>query len=125
MKITMEQVLENSKRRVPAGPDAGKTILERNIERMKAWKKSQAEALFDENNQLSRSKETQDDHKTISGSRRLIRESLKIIIKNAKMNDGKLPGALAWQLAAMANELTSKEMILKKFKNAEVEYPIE
>ena len=121
----MEQVLENSKRRVTAGPDAGKTILERNLERMKAWKKSQAEALFDENNQLSRSKETQDDHKTISGSRRLIRESLKIIIKNAKMNDGKLPGALAWQLAAMANELTSKEMILKKFKNAEVEYPIE
>ena len=38
MKITLDQVKEKSKARVTAGPDAGKTILERNLERMKNWK---------------------------------------------------------------------------------------
>ena len=82
MKISLEQVLKNSKLRLAGGPDAGKTVLERNFERMKTWKKSEVEELFDENNSLKKrgSKETQDDHKTLVSSRKLICTSLKMII---------------------------------------------
>ena len=124
MKISLEQVLKNSKLRLTGGPDAGKTVLERNLERMKTWKKSQVEELFDENNSLKKrgSKETQNDHQTILSSRKLIRQSLKIIINETRSSEKKLKSSRSGLLGAMANELTSKENILKKFKNAEVEY---
>ena len=124
MKISLEQVLKNSKLRLTGGPDAGKTVLERNFERMKTWKKSQVEELFDENNSLKKrgSKETQNDHQTILSSRKLIRQSLKIIINETRSSEKKLKSSRSGLLGAMANELTSKENILKKFKNAEVEY---
>ena len=124
MKISLEQVLKNSKLRLTGGPDAGKTVLERNFERMKTWKKSQVEELFGENNSLKKrgSKETQNDHQTILSSRKLIRQSLKIIINETRSSEKKLKSSRSGLLGAMANELTSKENILKKFKNAEVEY---
>ena len=124
MKITLDQVKEKSKARVPAGPDAGKTILERNLERMKNWKTSQVEALFDENNKLVPPvMDTQEDHKTISSSRKHVRKAIQAIIKDAKMKDANLPGAGSIQLASLTNQLISKENILKKFKNDEIEYP--
>ena len=124
MKITLDQVKEKSKARVPAGPDAGKTILERNLERMKNWKTSQVEALFDENDKLlSPVMETQEDHKTISSSRKHVRKAIQAIIKDAKMKDANLPGALGGTLANLTNKLISKENILKKFKIDEIEYP--
>ena len=124
MKITLDQVKEKSKARVPAGPDAGKTILERNLDRMKNWKKSQVEALFDKNDKLvSPVMGTQEDHKTISSSRKHVRKAIQAIIKDAKMKDANLPGALGGTLANLTNKLISKENILKKFKNDEIEYP--
>ena len=124
MKISLEQVLQNSKLRLAGGPDAGKTVLERNFERMKTWKKSEVEELFDENNSLKKrgSKETQDDHKTLVSSRKLICTSLKMIINETRPSEKKLKSSRSPLCVAMAAELTSKENILKKFKNAEVEY---
>ena len=124
MKISLEQVLKNSKLRLNGGPDAGKTVLERNFERMKTWKKSEVEELFDENNSLKKrgSKETQDDHKTLVSSRKLICTSLKMIINETRPSEKKLKSSRSPLCVAMAAELTSKENILKKFKNAEVEY---
>ena len=124
MKITLDQVKEKSKARVPAGPDAGKTILERNLERMKNWKKSQVEALFDENDQLVRpDMEIQEDHKTLVSSRKHVRKAIQAIIKEAKMKDANLPGAQIGTLANLTNQLISKENILKKFKIDGIEYP--
>ena len=97
---------------------------------MKNWKKSQVEALFDENDQLIRSgtAENQEDHKTISSSRKRVRKAIQVkavqvIIKEAKMKDANLPGAIGGTLANLTNQLISKENILKKFANDEIEYP--
>ena len=127
MKITLDQVKENSKRKVTAGPDAGKTILERNLERMKNWRNSRIEAMFDENNHLihvkSVAKELVDDRKIIGSSYKLIRQSLQATIKEAGLKDAQLPKANGSTLARLASEFLSKENIMKKFKDAKVEYP--
>ena len=127
MKITLDQVKENSKRKVTAGPDAGKTILERNLERMKSWKQSRIEEMFDENNHLihvkSVAKELVDDRKIIGSSYKLIRQSLQATIKEAGLKDAQLPKANGSTLAKLASEFLSKENIMKKFKDAKVEYP--
>ena len=124
MKITLDQVKEKSQARVPAGPDAGKTILERNLERMKNWKKSQVEALFDENDRLvPPATENQEDHKTLVSSRKHVRKAIQAIVKEAKMKDANLPGAQIGTLANLTNQLISKENILKKFKIDGIEYP--
>ena len=127
MKITLNQVKENSKRKLAAGPDAGKTILERNLERMKNWKKSRIEEMFDENNRLIDlkriGKEFLDDRKIIGSSYKLIRQSLHKTIKEAGLKDAKLPKASATTISKLTSQLLSKENMMKKFKDAEVEYP--
>ena len=116
MKITLDQVKEKSKARVPAGPDADKTILERNLERMKNWKKSQVEALFNENGQLVRSAtEIQEDHKTLVSSRKHVRKAIQAIINEAKMKDANLPSAGSIQLANLTVQLISKELADPKY----------
>ena len=117
MKITLEQVLENSKMRNPA---TGQKALEHQLEKMKNWKKNQVENLFDENDALFKNKANEDDHKIVASSRKHVRKSLQKIINEAKKKEEiKLPvGNL---IGTLAVQLISKENIIGKFKNAEVE----
>ena len=125
MKITLEQVLEKSNAKLVNGPDAGKKVLERNLGKMKNWKKSRVEFFFDEkrDGQLIRKprNEAQDDHKIITSSRRYVRVSLKMIIEEAKMKNDKIKTPVGG-LGKLAAQLISKKNILEKFKNAEVEW---
>ena len=120
MKITLEQVLENSNRRYYIGPDSGKKVLESHLERMKNWKKNQVENLFDENDSLAKRKENQDDHKIVASSRKYVRKSLQKIIKEAKNKDDKIKARVA-DYRRMTSQLISRENIMGKFENAEVE----
>ena len=117
MKITLEQVIENSKMVIPA---TGEKRLVNHLEKMKKWKKNQVENLFDENDALFKNKENQDDHKIVASSRKHVRKSLQKIINEAKKKEEiKLPvGNL---IGTLAVQLISKENIIGKFKNAEVE----
>ena len=122
MKITLEQVLEKSNARLYIGPDSGKKVLERNLKKIKNWKKSRIEFFFDENGRLIREPrdEAKDDWKIISSTRKLVRTSLKIIIRDEKKKDDKIKVPLA-NLATLAAQLISKENIMGKFKNAELD----
>ena len=123
MKITLEQVLEKSNPKLIAGPDTGKKVLERNLEKMKKMKKSQIEYLF-RNGKLDKSKpkkEVQADYKIITSSRRYVRISLKMIIEEAKMKNDKIKTPIGG-LGKLAAQLISKKNILEKFKNAELEW---
>ena len=120
MKITLEQVLENSNIKIPATDEK---ILENRLEKMKKWKKSRAELFFDDNGKLIREPrdESKDDWKIISSSRKLVRKSLQIIIKDAQMKDDKIKIPAGNLTGTLAAQLISKENIVGKFKNAEVE----
>ena len=120
MKITLEQVLENSNRRHSIGPNSGKKVLESNLEKMKNWKKNQVENLFDENDSLAKNKENQDDHKIVASSRKYVRKSLQKIIKEAKNKDDKIKARVG-DYHRMTAQLISRENIIGKFKNAEVD----
>ena len=122
MKITLEQVIDKSNARISIGPDSGKRVLERNLEKMKNWKKSRIEFFFDENGRLIREPrdEAKDDWKFISSSRKHVRKSLQSIIKDAKMKDGKIKTSHVGY-GKLACQLISKENIMGKFKNAEVD----
>ena len=116
MKITLKEVLENSKMYMPG---TGEKLLKCYLEKMKKWKKNQVENLFDENDALFKNKENQDDHKIVASSRKHVRKSLqKIITEARKKKKIKLPvGNL---IGALAVQLISKEHIIAKFENAEV-----
>ena len=122
MKITLEQVLDKSNARLSIGPDSGKKVLERNLEKMKNWKKSRIEFFFDENGRLIREPrdESKDDWKIISSSRKHVRKSLQSIIKDAKMKDDKIKTPVGG-VRKLSAQLISKENIMAKFKNAEVD----
>ena len=122
MKITLEQVLDKSNARLSIGPDSGKKVLERNLEKMKNWKKSRIEFFFDENGRLIREPrdESKDDWKIISSSRKHVRKSLQSIIKDAKMKDDKIKTPIGG-VRKLSAQLISKENIMAKFKNAEVD----
>ena len=122
MKITLEQVLDKSNARISIGPDSGKRVLERNLEKMKNWKKSRIEFFFDENGRLIREPrdEAKDDWKFISSSRKHVRKSLQSIINDAKMKDDKIKAPVGG-FGKFACQLISKENIMGKFKNAEVD----
>ena len=117
MKITLEQVLENSPIKVPA---TGQKALEHQLEKMKNWKKNQVENLFDENDALFKNKANEDDHKVVASSRKHVRKSLQKIINEAKKKDDKIV-VNGWDYGRMTSQLISKENIMGKFKNAEVE----
>ena len=123
MKITLEQVLDKSNARLSIGPDSGKKVLERNLEKMKNWKKSRIEFFFDENGRLIREPrdESKDDWKIISSSRKHVRKSLQSIIKDAKMKDDKIKTPVGGVLGKFTSQLISRENIMGKFKNAEVD----
>ena len=123
MKITLEQVLDKSNARLSIGPDSGKKVLERNLEKMKNWKKSRIEFFFDENGRLIREPrdESKDDWKIISSSRKHVRKSLQSIIKDAKMKDDKIKTPVGGVLGKLTSQLISRENIMGKFKNAEVD----
>ena len=122
MKITLEQVLEKSNARLYIGPDSGKKILERNLKKMKNWKKSRIEYFFDENDKLisNPSNDAKDEHKLIANSRKYVRKSLQAIIKDAKKKDDKIKSNV-WTSGKLTVQLISKENIMGKFKHAEVE----
>ena len=125
MKITLEQVLEKSNSKLLAGPDSGKKNLERNLERMKNWKKSQVEYFFQNGalkHKSNAKRGTKNDHKIITSSRYLVRVSLRTIIKEAQMKNDKIK--MPSSLVTLAAQLISKENIIGKFKNAEVEFNV-
>ena len=123
MKITLEQVLEKSNSKLIAGPDSGKKYLERNLEKMKNMKKSPVEYLF-KNGRLTHlpKKGTKGIHKIITSSRYLVRVSLRKIIKEAQMNGDKIKTSR--NLVKLAAQMISKENIIGKFKNVEVEFNV-
>ena len=122
MKITLEQVIENSNYVQTNGPDAGKKRLVCNLEKMKKWKKSRAELFLDENDKLvpEPRDESKDDWKILSNTRKYVRKSLVSIIKEAKKKDEKLKPKIS-VYPKLTTQLISKENIMGKFKNAEVE----
>ena len=119
MKITLEQVIENSHY---IQPGTGQKRLVYNLEKMKNWKKSRAELFLDENDKLIREPrdESKDDWKIISNTRKYVRKSLQAIIKDAKKKDDKIK-LNVWTYGKLSAQLISKENILGKFKHAEVE----
>ena len=123
MKITLEQVLEKSNSKLIAGPDSGKKYLERNLEKMKNMEKSPVEYLF-KNGRLTHlpKKGTKGIHKIITSSRYLVRVSLRKIIKEAQMNGDKIKTSR--NLVKLAAQMISKENIIGKFKNVEVEFNV-
>ena len=122
MKITLEQVIENSNYVQTNGPDAGKKRLVCNLEKMKKWKKSRAELFLDENDKLvpEPRDESKDDWKILSNTRKYVRKSLVSIIKEAKKKDEKLKPKIS-VYGKLTTQLISKENIMGKFKHAEVE----
>ena len=122
MKITLEQVIENSNYVQTNGPDAGKKRLVCNLEKMKSWKKSRIEDFFDENDKLisKPSNDANDEHKIIANTRKYVRKSLQAIIKDAKKKDDKIKPNIGLY-GKLTAQLISKENIMGKFKNAEVE----
>ena len=122
MKITLEQVIENSNYVQTNGPDSGKKRLVCNLENMKSWKKSRIEDFFDENDKLisNPSKDAKDEHKLIANSRKYVRKSLQAIIKDAKKKDDKIKPNIGLY-GKLTAQLISKENIMGKFKHAEVE----
>ena len=122
MKITLEQVIENSNYIQTVGPDDGKKRLVCNLEKMKQWKKSRIEYFFDENDKLihNRSQDAKDEYNLIANSRKYVRKSLQAIIKDAKKKDDKIK-LNVWTYGKLTAQLISKENIMGKFKNAEVE----
>ena len=120
MKITLEQVVENSTRRRYIGPDSGKKVLESNLEKMKDWKKKQVENLFDDNDSLAKTTENQDDYKIVVSSRKLVQKSLQKIINEAKKKDDKIKARVG-DYRRLTSQLISRENIMGKFKNAEVD----
>ena len=122
MKITLEQVIENSNYIQTVGRDSGKKRLVVNLEKMKNWKKSRIEYFFDENDNLIRKpgKDAEDEYKIIANARRYVRKSLQAIIKEAKKKDEKLKPKIS-VYGKLTTQLISKENIMGKFKNAEVE----
>ena len=120
MKITLEQVLDKSNARLYIGPDTGKKVLERNLEKMKDWKKKRVENLFDDDDSLAKTTENQDDYKFVVSSRKLVRKSLQKIIKEAKNKDDKIKARVG-DYRRMTSQLISRENIMGKFKNAEVD----
>ena len=119
MKITLEQVIENS---YYIQPGTGQKRLVYNLEKMKNWKKSRAELFFDGNDKLIREPrdESKDDWKIISNTRKYVRKSLQAIIKDAKKKDDKIKSNV-WTSGKLTVQLISKENIMGKFKHAEVE----
>ena len=119
MKITLEQVIENS---YYIQPGTGQKRLVYNLEKMKNWKKSRIEYFFDENDKLisNPSNDAKDEHKLIANSRKYVRKSLQAIIKDAKKKDDKIK-LNVWTYGKLSAQLISKENILGKFKHAEVE----
>ena len=119
MKITLEQVIENS---YYIQPGTGQKRLVYNLEKMKNWKKSRAELFLDENDKLIREPkdESKDDWKIISNTRKYVRKSLQAIIKDAKKKDDKIKSNV-WTSGKLTVQLISKENIMGKFKHAEVE----
>ena len=125
MKITLEQVLEKSNSKLIAGPDSGKKNLERNLEKMKNMKKSQIEYLFRNGKLMHKSKskkEAEGDYNIITSSRYLVRVSLRKIIREAQMKDDKIQTSR--NLVKLAAQMISKENIIGKFKNVEVEFNV-
>ena len=122
MKITLEQVIENSNFIQTVGRDSGKKRLVVNLEKMKNWKKSRIEYFFDENDNLIRKpgKDAEDEYKIIANARRYVRKSLQTIIKEAKKKDEKLKPKIS-VYGKLTTQLISKENIMGKFKHAEVE----
>ena len=122
MKITLEQVIENSNFIQTVGRDSGKKRLVVNLEKMKNWKKSRIEYFFDENDKLisNPSKDAKDEHKIIANTRKYVRKSLQAIIKDAKKKDDKIKPNIGLY-GKLTAQLISKENIMGKFKNAEVE----
>ena len=122
MKITLEQVIENSNFIQTVGRDSGKKRLVCNLEKMKNWKKSRIEYFFDENDNLIRKpgKDAEDEYKVITNARRYVRKSLVSIIKEAKKKDEKLKPKIS-VYGKLTTQLISKENIMGKFKHAEVE----
>ena len=122
MKITLEQVIENSNFIQTVGRDSGKKRLVVNLEKMKNWKKSRIEYFFDENDNLIRKpgKDAADEYKIITNARRYVRKSLQTIIKEAKKKDEKLKPNIS-VYGKLTTQLISKENIMGKFKHAEVE----
>ena len=123
MKITLEQVLEKSNSKLVNGPYAGEKSLEHNLEKMKNWKKSPIEYLF-KNGRLTHQPKrgTKGIHKIITSSRYLVRISLRKIIKEAQMKGDKIQTSR--NLVKLAAKMISKENILGKFKNVEVEFNV-
>ena len=119
MKITLKQVIENS---TYIQPGTGEKRLVYNLEKMKNWKKSRIEYFFDENDKLisNPSKDAKDEYKLIANSRKYVRKSLQTIIKDAKKKDDKLKPNIGIY-GKLTSQLISKENIMGKFKNAEVE----
>ena len=119
MKITLKQVIENS---TYIQPGTGEKRLVYNLEKMKNWKKSRIEYFFDENDKLisNPSKDAKDEHKIIANTRKYVRKSLQAIIKDAKKKDDKIKPNIGLY-GKLTAQLISKENIMGKFKNAEVE----
>ena len=62
----------------------------------------------------------QNGYKIVANCRKYVRKSLQIIIKDAKMKDDKIKTPVGG-VRKLSAQLISKENIMAKFKNAEVD----
>ena len=127
--VTWGRISEYSSRKITRGPDAGKLLIERNLECMRNWSKDQISEIFDDQGKLKkirrpkygifRGKLTDDNPSArvemVKNTRKYVVSALKSIFKHEKYIDRDLRMLPNDQYMAIAEDFTSKDAILTKF----------
>jgi len=121
IKISMEQVLLYSKLTVKSGEDAGKLVLERNLDRIKEWTDDEISEIFDADGNLKRTKRMKTRSNLIKTTRFHTITALRLIIKEKFEDSGfKLPTSAEYK--RMAKDLVSEENIRNAFEESSIIY---
>ena len=126
--VTWGRISEYSSRKITRGPDAGKLLIERNLECMRNWSKDEISEIFDGRVKLKkfrrpkhgvfRGKLTDNDPaarvELVKNTRKYVVAALKSIFKHEKRLDPDLRMPPEDQYMAIAEGLTSKNEIRTK-----------
>ena len=132
IEIDLKQVLHYSKLTVKSGDDAGKLVLERNLDCMKNWTDEEISEIFNDNGNLTkhtrRPKGFRRDSDSPHARRKLVKitrhhtiSALKKIIKE-KLEDSELKMPSNAEIKKMARDLISEENIRNAFEECVIVY---
>ena len=131
IEIDLKQVLLYSKLTVKSGDDAGKLVLERNLDCMKNWTDDEISEIFNEDGMMKNTRRPKGfrrdsdspharsilvkrtRHHTISALRKIIKE---------KLEDSELKMPSNAEFKKMARDLISEENIRNAFEESSIVY---